>query len=308
MYLCIYVVFFFSFIGIRKIYYQYFTINETSSVTTKQWISPLSEQKYLSKNDFIPILFIKQHQQQYDHHLHIKHNYHHHKYIIHTVIMTIKMQSNTILKLGIIIANTMTTMIVQDTVYNTTSYVERRTRKSRRSSGSGNNNNGSSRRSSSRRMHTMIREIIDISLCLRTAGVHFIIFIYRNKNDIFNDFDDGGDNGAEDLLLLSDVKYLESQLYGYIDLLLIHDNNIKNITEANCELDVYHNHRLSSSETGAHEAHADVESTDEKITATMRMLPVVVLSDSERDKMGVINISSRNMTSTVSTQIISFEN
>ena len=36
--------------------------------------------------------------------------------------------------------------------------------------------------------------------------------------------------------LMNTVKYYGKNLHGYIDLILIHDNNIINITETNCEL------------------------------------------------------------------------
>ena len=204
----------------------------------------------------------------------------------------------------------------------------------------------SSSSSSSSRMHTMMREIIDFSLCLRTAGVDFIILIYRNKYDIIDDNnnhhdhnndddDEGRENVVDDLLLVSDVKYLESQLHRYIDLLLIHDDNTnksKNINEANCEVNRYHHHyQLSSSgsEKGA-ERRGLTNETVESVSASdddddddndnnnddddddigsrgtmKRMLPVVALSGKE--KIEVISIFRRNMSSSVSTKRISFE-
>ena len=38
---------------------------------------------------------------------------------------------------------------------------------------------------------------------------------------------------------MNTVKYYGKNLHGYIDLILIHDNNIINITETNCELKKY---------------------------------------------------------------------
>ena len=323
--------------GIRKMYYQYFTIDETSLVTAKQWISPLSEQKYLIKNEFLPILFIKEKQ-----HYHDDYHYYNHrvKYQIHTLIITIKLQSNMILKLGIIIVNTMMMMIMQDPVSANISHTTRddftSSRDKERSSRSSGDSRSSSIGSSSRKH----RDIIDISLCLRTAGVDFVLLIYRNKyDDVFDNHHhhhDGGENTVKDLLLVSDVKYLESQLYGYIDLLLIHDNNNnnnyyyyyskKNITEANCELNRYHHHhhQLSSLSSerrkggrGGHEtvesvstatAHDDDDDDDDddmKSTASERVLPIVALSG--KDKIEVISIRRRNLTSTISTKRISFE-
>lgn len=116
------------------------------------------------------------------------------------------------------------------------------------------------------------------------------------------------------------VKYYENKLHGYIDLLLIYDNNIINITETNCELNKYL-HQLSSSRTEHEEdgagtiealvpeaASADVDyDYDDDIgsAAIMRVLPVVALSDSEQDnKIGVISISRRKNSTTIETNIL----
>jgi hypothetical protein len=159
-----------------------------------------------------------------------------------------------------------------------------------------------------------IRQIIDLSLCLRYGGVEFVILIHKNKYNKKNHIN----------LLMDTVKYYEKNLHGYIDLVLIHYNNIINITETNCKLNKYL-HQLSSSsreheqddgggtiealvpEAASGDVGDDDNDDDDDIvsTAITKVLPVVVLSDSKQDnKIGVISISRRKNSTTIEANIL----
>jgi len=156
-------------------------------------------------------------------------------------------------------------------------------------------------------INSSLRQIIDLSLCLRSGGIEYVILIYKNKYS--NQF-------------LNTVKYLEKFLYGYIDLLLIYDNNVQNVTEVNCELKRYH-HQLSSSRSrdgeedgeegeggGGGDSNETVAFTDndgDGGSTTNMILPVVALSDNgDDDKIRVIRISRRNDFTTIQTNIITY--
>ena len=94
---------------------------------------------------------------------------------------------------------------------------------------------------------------------------------------------------------------LEKQLKGYIDMMIIHDSSMENITNTNNELYRLHNIRSSSSLT----------KNNGTMNSTSTMMPIMAL----RDQLGVINLRRRGTTSSsssnegttlVDTKIISF--
>ena len=144
-----------------------------------------------------------------------------------------------------------------------------------------------------------IRQIIDASSCLRTAGASFVLLLQVNKYKNLKKFDGNTSSSS----LIKSMISLEKQLKGYIDMMIIHDSSMENITNTNNELYRLHNIRSSSS----------ITKNNGTMNSTSTMMPIMAL----RDQLGVINLrrrrtssssssSSNEGTTSVDTNIISF--
>ena len=139
-----------------------------------------------------------------------------------------------------------------------------------------------------------IRQIIDASSCLRTAGASFVLLLQVNKYKNLQKFN----GNSSSLSLIKSMISLEKQLKGYIDMMVIHDSSIKNITDTSNKLYRLHNDRSSSF----------ISKNNGTMTSTSTMMPMMAL----RDQLGIINLtrsscrSSNEQTTSVVTNIISF--
>jgi len=145
-----------------------------------------------------------------------------------------------------------------------------------------------------------IRQIIDASSCLRTAGASFVLLLQVNKYKNLKKFNGNTSSSS----LIKSMISLEKQLKGYIDMMVIHDSSMENITNTNNELYRLHNIRSSSS----------ITKNNGTMNSTSTMMPIMAL----RDQLGVINLRRRRTssissssrsnegTTSVDTNIISF--
>jgi hypothetical protein len=150
-----------------------------------------------------------------------------------------------------------------------------------------------------KKSNSQIRQIIDASSCLRTAGASFVLLLQVNKYENVKKFN--GNTSSSSSSLIKSMISLEKQLKGYIDMMIIHDNSIKNITDINNELYRLHNIRSSSSSSS-------ISKNNGTMNSTSTMTPIMAL----RDQLGVINLrrrtssSSKERITSVETNIISF--
>ena len=156
-----------------------------------------------------------------------------------------------------------------------------------------------------------IRQIIDTSSCLRTAGASFVLLLQVNKYKKLLKFNGNSSSlsASSSSSLIKSMMSLEKQLKGFIDMMVIHDSSIKNISDTNNKLYRLHNDRSSSF----------ISKNNGTMTSTSTMMPMMAL----RDQLGIINLtrssisnsnssssssssSSNEKTTAVVTNIISF--
>ena len=137
-----------------------------------------------------------------------------------------------------------------------------------------------------------IRQIIDASSCLRTAGASFVLLLQVNKYKNLKKFK-GNTSSSSSSSLIKSMISLEKQLKGFIDMMVIHDSSMKNITNTNNELYRLHNIRSSSY----------ISKNNGTVNSTSIMIPIMAL----RDQLGVINLRRRRFTTTTSSSSSSNE-